>query len=395
MHFHIKAVKAGQSPTWLLLEAESLLAATQVVENKGYVVLASKSRLQPRLRGYARQPFSLLLFCQEFYTLFEAGLSVIEVLSLLHEKAPHGTAQQVLSQLAEAVREGQALSQAMRAQPQIFPGLFVATIQAAETTGDVAEAIQRYALYLESVDGLKKKIISAVLYPGIVLAVGITVSMFLLMFVIPKFSHIYKTQVKQVSFSTQCLMWLGDFSQRNTLWIGLGGVACIILFILVWRLPHWRSRVSDLAWRLPYLGEMMRIYTLSRFYRTFAMLLKSGIPVVTGMAMVDDLLGARLKNALGRARQLVVEGQPFTHALQVTDLTTAVSLRLFNVGEKTGNLHQMMEKAAAFHEEQMARWIDHLSKILEPTLMTLLGLFIGGIVLMMYLPIFELASGLD
>ena len=139
----------------------------------------------------------------------------------------------------------------------------------------------------------------------------------------------------------------------------------------------------------------MHIYHLTRFYRTFAMLLKSGIPVMNGLNMVDSLLGAGLQKNLQQAKKHIAEGQTFSSALMAANLTTPVALRLFNVGEKTGTLDTMMERAASFHEEQMLRWVDRFTKIFEPALMALIGILIGGIVLMMYMPIFELASGIQ
>jgi general secretion pathway protein F len=139
----------------------------------------------------------------------------------------------------------------------------------------------------------------------------------------------------------------------------------------------------------------MRVYYLSRFYRTFSMLLKSGVPVMSGLGMVEHLLGASLNSNLQQAKQHISEGKHFSSALQAAGLTTAVAIRLFNVGERTGKLDQMMERAASFHEEQLVRWIDRFTKVFEPTLMAFIGLLIGGIVLMMYMPIFELASGIE
>ena len=132
-----------------------------------------------------------------------------------------------------------------------------------------------------------------------------------------------------------------------------------------------------------------------RFYRTFSMLLKSGIPFTSGLSMVDSLLGAGLRNNLQQAKKAIAEGLPFSQALQQAHLTTPVALRLFNVGEKTGTLDKMMERAASFHEDEMLRWVDRFTKIFEPTLMALIGLLIGSIVMMMYMPIFELASGIE
>jgi general secretion pathway protein F len=218
---------------------------------------------------------------------------------------------------------------------------------------------------------------------------------FLVVFIIPKFSNIYQSQVKNISASTQFLLDVGQFSQHY------GGVLMVmvvgLIFGLVITFARKESRQQLLAWcwRVPVIGEHIRIYTLTRFYRTMAMLLKSGIPVLQSLSMVDNLLGAQLKQQLAETKKMVSEGQAFSTAMQKNGLLTPVATRLFQVGEQTGTLDLMMARAASFHEEQMVRWIDRFIKILEPSLMALIGVLIGGIVLLMYMPIFELASGIE
>lgn len=397
MHYQLRVIKQGTLPHAYGLEALSAEDARQKAEQQGYTVLAirpSQHWLKP-WRPQAGVRFPLVLFCQEFRVLFEAGLAVVEVLQTLIEKETQAANRQVLQQLLLAVQEGKTLSQAMMLNPTAFPTLFTATVSAAETTGDLSEALMRYSQYLESVDVLKKKIISATLYPAIVTSFGFAVFVFLLVFVIPKFSKIYQSQVKQVSATTQLILNIGDFSQAYGMWLLAGLAGLVVAIVSMVGSVEMRQRFSAWMWRMPWIGEYIRIYYLSRFYRTFSMLLKSGIPVVHGLGMVDSLLGPRLKTNLLQAKRQISEGKHFSFALEEAGLTTPVAIRLFNVGEKTGTLDQMMERAASFHEEQMARWIDRFTKIFEPTLMAILGLLIGGIVLMMYMPIFELASGVE
>ena len=276
-----------------------------------------------------------------------------------------------------------------------FPTLFIATISAAETTGDLPEALLRYSQYLENVDLLKKRIVSASVYPAIVTSFGLLVLAFLVVFVIPKFSKIYATQVTNISTSTKLLLKIGTFPQQYGYIILILLVMMIAALIFLISRTETRIQLYDSLWKIPYLGNKVRVYHLARFYRTFSMLLKSGIPVMNGLAMVESLLGAGLKSNLLQAKKRISEGQLFSQALSESELTTPVAMRLFSVGEKTGTLDKMMERAASFHEEEMIRWVDHFTKIFEPTLMAVIGILIGGIVLMMYMPIFELASGIQ
>lgn len=339
--------------------------------------------------------FPLVLFCQEFHSLFDAGLTVTDVLQTLIEKETQAFVKEILQQLLGAIKEGKTLSQAMALNPQAFPQLFVASISAAETTGDLSEALVRFASYLESVETLKKKILSASLYPAIVTSFAFCVLAFLVVFIIPKFSNIYQTQVKNISASTQFLLDVGQFSQNYGAILGLIVVVLMVTLIMTFIREESRQTLLAWCWRIPIIGDHIRVYTLTRFYRTMGMLLKSGIPVLQSLSMLDNLLGSQLKQQLAETKKMVSEGQSFSTAMQKNGLLTPVATRLFQVGEQTGTLDLMMARAASFHEENMVRWIDRFIKILEPSLMALIGILIGGIVLLMYMPIFELASGIE
>ncbi len=397
MQYQLRVLRNGQSPFRFDLDAGSVLEARKLAESQGLTVLNIQSQQAIFSFKSVKQnkAFPLILFCQEFRVLFEAGLSVLDVIETLIAKETHDNNKHILQGLLNAVSEGKTLSQAFMLQANVFPSLFTATIGAAETTGDLAEALWRYSQYLENVDLLKKRIVSASIYPAMVVSFGLAVLLFLIVYVIPKFSKIYETQVSNISASTQFLLQLGQFSQQYGLYLLLLLLGLFAVLVAVFARPQIRTKCYESLCRLPFVGEKVRLYHLSRFYRTFSMLLKSGIPVPIGLTMVHSLLGAGLSNNLQQAKKAIAEGQPFSQALQQAHLTTPVALRLFNVGEKTGTLDKMMERAAGFHEEQMLRWVDRFTKIVEPTLMALIGLLIGGIVMMMYMPIFELASGIE
>lgn len=393
MQYRLRVMRDGQPPGQIRISALSPDEASRQAQLQGYTVLkleAGQHRLA--IRG---ERFPLILFCQEFRVLLEAGLSLPEALDTLIEKESSQPTRTMLARLLAAVQEGHPLSTAMTMNADAFPSLFIATISAAETTGDLPEALARYAAYLEQVDVLKKRIVSASIYPALVLGFGLLVMVFLLAYVIPRFTRIYESQVTKLSFTTDMLLKVGRFSDQYGVYVLLALAALAVALVAAFSRPHIRASLYELIWKLPYFGDKVRIYHLSRFYRTFSMLLKSGIPIMSGLAMVNSLLGAGLQANLHKARSLIGEGRAFSQAFAESGLTTPVAARLFMVGERTGTLQGMMERAASFHEEEMQRWVDHFTKIFEPALMSIIGVIIGGIVLMMYLPIFELATSLD
>jgi general secretion pathway protein F len=393
MQYQLRVTKASSAPSQIALDAASELEARQRAEQQGYTVLRVAN--QANKISFGAERFPLVLFCQELRVLLEAGLPLPDSLDTLIEKETRVETRSTIVKLLAAVREGQQLSEAMSHLPSAFPALFVATVKSAETTGNLPEALSRYALYLEQIDVLKKRIVSASIYPALVLTFGFLVLVFLMAYVVPRFSKIYDSHVSNLSFTTKLLLQAGKFSQDYGLIILVLLFGLVALLVSLFSQPKIRGKFFDAFWRLPYLGEKARIYHLSRLYRTFSMLLRSGIPVVTGLGMVNSLLGAGLQANLTRAKRLISEGQSFSEAFEMCGLTTPVAGRLFRVGERTGKLETMMERAAVFHEEQMLRWVDAFTKLFEPLLMAVIGVVIGGIVLMMYLPIFELASGLQ
>jgi general secretion pathway protein F len=393
MLFSLRVVRDNQMPFQLKLDAATQAEARKQAEQQGLKVL----QIKVVNSAFARQKsqFPLMLFCQEFRVLLEAGLSMTDVLDTLIQKENSAMNKSSLQQLLSAIQAGQTLSQAMTAQTNIFPSLLIASVSTAETTGNLPEALARYNQYSENVDLLRKRIVSASIYPAIVVSFGLLVFLFLLAYVIPKFSKIYETQVRNISGSTQFILTLGHFSERYLLDVLLALAAIVVLILWAIKQPGVRAKFYEGLWKLPYLGEKVRLYHLTRFYRTFAMLLKSGVTVSAGLTMVGTMLGASLQDNLLKARRLINEGKTFSEAFDSSALTTPVAMRLFRVGEKTGTLERMMEHAASFHEEQMIRWVDKFTKIFEPTLMAIIGLLIGGLVLMMYLPVFDIASGLQ
>lgn len=394
MQFQLRVLRADAAPSALRLEAGSADEARRLAEQQGYTVLRVEQGALAPLR--ARQgAFPLLLFCQELRVLLEAGLTLPETLDTLAQKEEKPDTRAALGLLLQSLREGRQFSDALAGQPQHFPGLFVAAVRACETTGNLGEGLARYALYLEQVDLLRKRIVSASIYPALVLVFGFVVLAFLLGYVVPKFSRIYEARATELSLPSEILLGMGQLVEQHGLLILAALATLLVLLAATLARPAARSRLAEALTRLPQLGRRIRVYHLSRFYRTFAMLLRSGIPVVSALGMVNDLLGHALRHNVSRAMRMISEGRPFSDAMAECGLTTPVALQLFRAGEKSGRLEIMMERAATFHEEEMLRWVDAFTKLFEPLLMAAIGILIGLIVLLMYLPIFELASGLQ
>lgn len=404
MRFDIKAIQKGAGGiATLSLEAASEADASGQAQALGYTVLTIHPRLSSVLRGgglQGRLPlggvrFQLQLFTHELLALLEAGLPLVEAIQTLAEKEQRPDSRKILERILQALFEGQTLSAALQCQPAVFPPLYVATVRASERTGDLDKALGRYLAYQAQMEQVRKKIVSASIYPVLLIAVGGLVTIFLLGYVVPRFSAVYEGLGDDLPFFSSLLLAWGRFLQANAPLVA--AAAAGLLAALGWgatRPGTWQA-IGTRLWRLPAIGERMRIYQLARFYRTLGMLQSSGIPIVVALDMVSGLLQPTLREQLRLAARDIREGQSISQAMEQHGLTTSVAVRMLRVGENTGRMGAMMERIATFYEDEMARWVEWFTRLFEPLLMAFIGLVIGAIVILMYLPIFELAGSID
>lgn len=396
MRYQVKALKAGGGVVSLSLEARDDRDANDQAQAQGYVVLAVRKAAGLALPASLRAArFPLVLFTQELLALLRSGISLVEAIETLAEKESRAATVHVLGGLLERLREGQSYSSALQGFPDAFPDLYIATVRASERTGSLQEALGRYVAYQTQLDSVKKHLVSASIYPVILVSVGSLVTLFLLGYVVPRFSHIYQDIGGDVPWLTRVLIAWGGFVERHSMLLPATLGAIVAALVLWVRRPASRKWMSRQVTRIPAVGERVRIYQLTRFYRTMGMLLVSGTPVTQALSMVSGLLDQGLRQRLDRALRSIREGQPISVSLDAHGLTTPVALRMLRVGERTGMMGDMMERTAAFHEEELARWVERFTKTFEPLLMAAIGIVIGGIVLLMYFPIFELAGSIN
>jgi general secretion pathway protein F len=348
-----------------------------------------------RARRFGGERFPLLLFSQELIALLDAGLGLIEALEALAERHQQDAARTTLHQVLGYLQEGHALSAALERCANAFPPLYVATVRASERTGDLSQALTRFVAYQAQMENLRSKVITSSIYPLMLIIVGGAVTLFLLAFVVPKFAAIYVDLGREQPLISRLLMDFGALLNEHGMLIASGVLAALAFGIHAVFNPISRGRLWRGIAKLPGLGEKMRIVQLTRLYRTAGMLLSRGIPAVQALAMVGELLPAGLRDELGSALREIREGKPLSVSLESHALTTPVAVRMLRVGERTGDMGGMMERIAAFHDEEIVKWVDRSTRLFEPLLMAVIGLVIGVIVLALYMPIFELAGSLQ
>jgi general secretion pathway protein F len=395
MRFSALALDARQQVVALSLEAANAAIAADRLQKQGLTLISLEPKgldLKRLLRGEARFPTTL--FSVELMSLLEAGLNLVEALQTLAEKEAHGERQEVLSGMLAAIHRGEPFSQAVAGLPQHFSPLYVATIRASERTGNVQEALGRYIAYQEELERVRKKIVSASIYPAILMVVGALVIGFLMFYVVPRFARVYEDMAGELPFFSQLLLGFGNFVAHHAAALGLGLLGLGAATAWAFSRPACRSWLNLQLWRIPALGSRMKIYQLARLYRTAGMLLRAGIPAVQALGMVRDLLAVHLRPSLSAAKTMIEQGQSMSAALGAAGLATPVASRMMSVGERSGDMGEMFTQIARFHDDEVARYIDWFTRAFEPLLMTVLGVAVGLVVVLMYMPIFELAGSI-
>lgn len=384
----------GGAQKLLQLEAASEAAAVRLAVARGYQVMTVERQKDTDAPTPKGRGFILVQFSQELLALLDAGLTLVEAIDTLIAKEVHPQIKTLLVGIATEMREGRNLSDVLEKRPEQFPDLYVATVRSAERSGNLSEALSRYIAYRIQFDALRKKLISASIYPVMLMIVGLMVTLFLVGYVVPKFSAVYASSGRETPWMSAALLGIGKSIHRY--W-GLWASFTAIMFVattLALRAARVRQQLFANLLRLPIVSRRAKEFRLARFYRTLALLLNAGIPLSRGMSMTAGLFPSVDIAALEQARRSVEEGRPFSRSIEETGLGTPIALSLIRVGERSGKLAEMLERSAKFHDDEFSRWVEWASRLLEPVLMTVMGLVIGGVVVLLYLPIFDLAGSL-
>jgi general secretion pathway protein F len=395
MQFAVRTLAPDMSIASIVVDAPDEADARRQVEARGFYVSAIEPARAPVFRRSRGGKLSLVLFSQELLALLTAGLGIVEGLEALLEKETGPATRAVLERLLAGLREGKRFSGVLAAQPALFPPLYVGIVRAAEGTSDLPRALERYIEYQQRIDTVRAKIVSASIYPVILLAVGGGVSLFLMTYVVPRFAEVYQGAGRDLPFMSRLMLDWGQFAASHTAGLLLG--IALVVGTAVWgvRRALRRGGIARLLARLPGIGERARIYELSRLYLTLGMLSEGGITIVGALGTVQAMVSPGIAGGLRAARAAIESGQPLSDAFEANGLTTPISLRMLRVGERTGEMGPMLSRSAAFYDGEIGRWIDRFTRTFEPLLMAGIGLVVGAIVVLLYMPIFDLAGDMS
>ncbi len=377
------------------IEAADQQSAAAVLAGRNLMVVSlqagdARKAGTKRLQGKVKAQ-DLVLFTRQLATMLDAGLPLVQTLTALEEQTDSKAFKPIIRSVMQKVEAGESFSKALAAYPKVFNRLYVSMVEAGETGGLLAEILDRVAGYLEASARLKKKVKSAMAYPTIVCVIAICIALFLLIKVIPIFADIYKDFGAKLPAPTQMLIHVSDLLRRYFLvFVGLAGAMVFVFFKLK------KTRRGAEVWdrvrlKFPVFGKLVHKICISRFSRTFAALLRSGVPILETLRIVGQSSGnTQVEYAVEKTARSIEKGDNLALALGQHSIFPPMLIRMVAAGEQTGKVDTMLEKISDFYDEEIEATLSALTSLIEPLLIVFLGVVVGTIVVCMFLPIFKL-----
>lgn len=347
--------------------------------------------LQPRVKEE-----DIIIFARQFSTMIDAGLPIIQCLEILQAQQDNTTFKKMLKNIKESVESGQTLAEALKKFPDQFDNLFVNMIAAGEAGGILDVILRRLSAYLEKAARLKRQVKGAMTYPIVTMLIAVVVVGVILVFVIPVFEEMFADFGKALPAPTQVVVGMSRFVKSNILFI----IGFVFLFMFAFRrfykTEKGRALVDSFILKLPVFGILIRKVAVARFTRTMGTMLASGVAILEALDVVAKTAGNKtIEKAIYTVRSAIAEGQTIADPLSETGVFPQMVCSMIAVGESTGAIDAMMEKIADFYEEEVDQAVDNLTALIEPFMLVFLGTVIGGLVISMYLPIFQLAGAVS
>lgn len=343
---------------------------------------------QPRIKAEA-----LVVFSRQLATMVDSGIPIASALDVLAEQLEDRNFQHTLKKLRDDIEAGASLSEATARYPKAFSEFFVNMIRAGESSGRLDEILDRVAGYLEKVSALQRKVQASLFYPAFVSVLAFSITTFLIIVIVPKFKEIFTSLGGQLPLPTQLLLGLSEFMGKYLVYEILGAVALGIGFRMYVTTPQGRLWFDTLILKVPVLGKLLQKVVIARFSRTLATLAKSGVPILGSLEIVAKTSGNKvIERAVMAARSSIKEGENIADPLAASKAFPPMVTRMISVGEKTGELEKMLTKIADFYENEVDAAVTAITSLIEPLVIAVLGVIIGGIVVALFLPIFKIST---
>lgn len=399
MEYHCRLASSTGEIVEGVYAAESEARLRRDLEDKGLFVLS----LRPK-GALAGLPFRLperssismrefLVFNQELATLLRAGMPLVQSLDLLKSRVTSRVFRAVLDDIHERVRGGAALSDAFAAHGALFPSVYVASLVAGERSGDLDTVLRRFVEYTKIIATVKRKTVSALVYPAILVALALALVSIIVLRVVPAFSDFYASFGSNLPLVTRIIVAVSDFVRAQFVLLVIGLLAGVGFFMSWIRRPGQKARLDRLILRVPVVGDIAAKFATSQMARTLATLLGGGLPLVNALDIASKSVGNRfIAQELDVVCARVREGVSFSAAMDARHVFPEVAVKMTEVGESTGALQDMLNTVADFYDEEISTNMERFITLVEPVLLVIMGIVIAGLLLALYLPLFQLSS---
>jgi type IV pilus assembly protein PilC len=353
-------------------------------------IFSAFSFLQPKVTNK-----DIVIFTRQFSTMIDAGLPLVQGLTILAEQTENATFKTILKEITRDVEGGSTLAEAMKKHPKVFDDLFVNLVAAGEVGGILDTILRRLATFIEKAEKLKSQVKGALTYPAVVVAIAIIVIAVILIFVIPVFEDMFKSFGSALPAPTQFVVDLSRFIKSNIHWVILAFIPIIYGLKRYRKSASGRKQTDALFLKMPIFGDLLKKTAVARFTRTLGTMISSGVPILDALEIVARTAGnVIIEEIVMEVRASIAEGQTIAEPLSENDVFPGMVIQMISVGEATGALDSMLEKIADFYDDEVDAAVAALTSMLEPMLMLFLGGSIGGLVIAMYLPIFGMAAAM-
>jgi type IV pilus assembly protein PilC len=333
------------------------------------------------------------VFTRQLATMIDAGLPLVQSLEILGNQQENAKFKETLLAVKSEVEGGSTFSDALRKHPRAFDDLYTNLVTAGEIGGTLDIILNRLAQYMEKSIALKKRVKGAMVYPSAILGVSVMVVVVLLIFVIPVFEKMFRGFGAALPAPTQFLIVLSNFMKANILYMAAGLVGFVFLFRRYYRTESGRKVVDRALLKVPVFGDLLLKIATARFTRTLGTLVSSGVPILDGLMITAKASGNKvIEEAILKTRVSISEGKTIAEPLEQAQVFSGMVVQMIGVGESTGSLDAMLNKIADFYDEEVDATVAALTSLLEPLMMVILGVLIGGMMIAMYLPIFKMAT---
>lgn len=395
-HFTYTAKRLTGETITGTLEAETQQAVLEALRKQGLVIIGIREAAA-KAAGRARVRLEdLVVFSRQLATLVEAGIPLVTSLDTLHAQLERPGFKGVIGRVRDDVEGGASFTEALAKHPGVFSGLFVNMVKAGEASGTLAEILDRLATYMEKTAALQRKVKSALVYPAVVSGLAVLITIFLIVKVVPTFKGIFATLHGTLPLPTQILLGVSDVFQHYFVVGIIGGVGLVFGAKAYYRTADGHRRIDRALLSLPVFGILLRKVAIAQFSRTLSTLVKSGVPILTSLEIVGKTADNRvIEEAITRVRASIREGENIAGPLAESGVFPPLVVRMVGVGEQTGQLEKMLTKIADFYESEVDTAVGSLTSILEPLIITVMGIVVGGIVVAIFLPILKITQYLS